>query len=341
MKNAVIVILLVAAVALGAFAFHQKNQISQLNTDNTALKQQLDAKTAEVEDARMAEHKAKVLQSALDESAAEANAKTLKVAELQQKLDTMPTNAPDAAPAKSTNGMAAFAAMFKDPKMKEMIKTQQKAVMGPMIEKQYAALFKQLNMSPEDAAKMKDLLTQKMLAGADIGMSMMDDSLDASQRADLGKQVKAEMDGFDNQIKDFLGDSNYSAYKTYEKSAPDRMTVGQFSDQLASGANPLSADQQEQLTQAMNDARTSFKWTTDYTDQSKIPDNGDFSAMFTEDKVNQFFTEKEQFDQQFLTRAQQILTPDQLKSFEEFQKNQRDLQAMGMKMAASMFGSKK
>jgi hypothetical protein len=222
--------------------------------------------------------------------------------------------------------------------MKEMIKTSQKSVMGPMIDKQYAALFHQLNLTPEQSAALKDLLVKKMLAGADAGMSLMDGSLDATQRAELTKQMKSDTDGYDAQIKEFLGSDNYPAFENYEKTVPDRMAVSQFSDQLAGGANPLSGDQQEQLAQAMTDARTSFKWTTDYN--NKTPANGDYASMFSEDKINQFTQEKEQFDQQFLARAQQILTPDQARTFEEFQKSQRELQIMGMKMAANMFAPK-
>jgi hypothetical protein len=339
MKNAILLLLLVAAFALGALAFHQNRQIARLTTDKAALAEQLQAKIAEAKNATMAEHKAKVLQSALDETAADVNTQTRQVADLKAKLAAAKTNAAAAA-GKGTNGVSALASMFKDPKMKEAIKTQQKAVLGPMVEKQYSALFKQLNLSPEQSVALKDLLTKKMLAGADVGMSMMDDSLDASQRADLAKQMKSETDAYDAQIKEFLGDNNFSAFQSYEKTVPDRMVVGQFNDQLAGGDHALTAGQQEQLAQAMNEARSSFKWTTDYTDQSKLAANGDMAAMFTEDKINQFLTEKEQFDQQFLSRAQQILTPEQAQRFAEFQKTQRDLQAMGMKMAASMFGSK-
>ena len=40
------------------------------------------------------------------------------------------------------------------------------------------------------------------------------------------------------------------------------------------------------------------------------------------------------------TRVQQILTPEQLKAFQEFQTSQRELQMAGMKMAAKMFAPK-
>src|ERR1035437_4924617 len=328
MKNIIIVILLVATIALGTFCLHQQNQITQTQSRLASVQSQLKEKSEADEKIMRAESRAKILQNALTETAAAAGEQSKQVAQLQKSLAATKTNA-------NTSGLAA---MFKDPKMKEMIKSSQKAFMGPMIDKQYAALFQQLNLTPEQAATLKDLLQKKMLVGADAGMTMMDGSLDASQRADLTKQMKSETDDYDAQIKQFLGDENYPAFQGYEKTVPDRMTVSQFSDQLASGASPLSNDQQQQLAVAMNDARTSFKWTTDYN--NKNPPNGDYASMFSDDKINQFTQEKEQFEQQFLTRAQQILTPEQATAFQQFQTAQRELQIMGMKMAANMFAPK-
>jgi len=218
------------------------------------------------------------------------------------------------------------------------MKSSQKAFMGPMIDKQYAALFQQLNLTPDQTAGLKDLLQKKMSVGADATMSMLDGSLDAGKLADSAKQMKSETDDYDAQIKQFLGDDNYPAFQNYEKTIPDRMTVSQFNDQLAGSATALNAEQQQQLIQAMNDARTSFKWTTDYN--NKNPANGDYASMFSDDKINQYTQEKEQFDRQFLTRAQQILTPEQATAFQQFQTAQRELQIAGMKMAAQMFAPK-
>ena len=335
MKNIALILLLAVSIALGALTFRQKNQLAETNSQLAAVETRLQAQTAMIESAKAAASRAKMLEAALKESAAAAGEQskqqTNQVAQLQTKLAAAKTNAP-------AGGLSALATMFKDPKMKEMIKSQQKAVMGPMIEKQYASLFRQLNLTPEESASMKDLLMKKTLAGADSGMSLLDGSLDASQRAELSKKTKAETDDCEAQIKEFLGADNYSAFQSYEKTVPVRYSVTQFNDQLGSGPNQLSADQQEQLALAMSEARTSYKWTTDYS--NKKPTDGDYAAMFSEDKVNQYAQEKEKFDEQFLAKAQQILTPDQIKTFADFQKTQRDLQMMGMKMAASMFAPK-
>ena len=329
MKNIFIALLLLASVTLGALFLKdraarqtQAAQLSETQARLAAVEAQVKEKSDAVESARFAENKAKILQETLTATAAHAEEKSKEVASLQA--------------AAKTNGVAnPLAAMFKDPKMKEMIKSQQKLVMGPMIEKSYAGLFKQLNLTPEQATGLKDLLQGKMLVAADLGMSLLDGSLDAAKRAELGKQMKVDSDDYDAQIKQSLGDENFKAFENYEKMMPDRMAVGQFNDQLTGAASPMSAEQQQQLIQALNQERTGFKWTTDYSNQK--PGDTDYAAMFSEEKLARFAQEKELFDQQFLGRAKTILTPEQYASYEQFQLAQREMQINAMKMAAKMF----
>jgi hypothetical protein len=334
MKNIILSILLIASVALGALYANQSGklrkqgaQLEEAQQKLAALEADLKEKSEAIEKAQETEAKAKLLQKTLTESTSAAVEQSKKSEELKQSL----------AEAKTNNPMHSMAAMFKDPKMREMMKSQQKAFMGPIINKQYSDLFKQLNMTPEQTATLKGLMQNKMLAGVDVGMSMMDDSLDASQRADLQKQVKSQTDEMDNQIKEFLGDENYKSYQSYEKSVPDRMAVGQFNDQFAGTPNALSADQQSQLVQALSDARNNFKWTSGLNQQNPGA-NGDMASLLTPDNIDKFVAERAQFDNNFLVRAQQILTPDQLNAYKEFQETQRNMQIAGLKMAGQMLG---
>ncbi len=329
MKNVAIAVLLLASVTLGALFFKehglrqsQTAQLAQAEARLAAVEAQGRDKSEAVETARFAENKAKILQETLTATAASAEEKSKEVASLQ-------------AAAKTNTAANPLAAMFKDPKMKELIKSQQKMVMGPMIEKSYAGLFKQLGLTPEQSAGLKDLLQSKMLVAADLGMSLMDGSLDADKRAELGKQIKTDTDDYDAQIKQFLGDENYKAFEGYEKTMPDRMAVGQFRDQLAGSGTPLGAEQEQQLVQALNQERTSFKWTTDYS--NKTPGDMNYAELFSEEKLDRFAQEKEQFDQQFLGRAKAILTPEQFAAYEKHQAAQREMQVNAMKMAAKMF----
>ncbi len=336
MKTLIITILAAATTVLGVWCVNlqgkiksQSVQLAQTEAQLAAVKVELQKEGEAIEHAKYAAANEKILQQVLTETEAGAAAQSKKTEHLEQSL----------AAAKTNNPMQGFAAMFKDPGMREMIKSQQKAVIGPMLDRQYGALFQQLNLTPEQTATLKDLLEKKMLAGTDAGFSMLDNTLDASQRADLAKQVKNQTDDLENQIKQFLGDASYQTFQNYEKTVPDRTVVSQFNDQLAGTATALSAQQQDQLTQAMGDARNNFKWTTDLNNKPDTA-NGNFASMFNEDSINRFAEDKARFDQQFLTQAQQILTPEQLTAFQGFQKAQRDLQIAGMKMAAQMFAPK-
>ena len=327
MKNFAVVLLLVAALALGALAWHQKNRLAQTRAQLAETQNQLSEKSGADERVAQAERKSKALQDTLVATSKFADEQSKQAEQLQQSLA-----------AAKTNGANPFAEMFKDPKMKEMLKSSQKAVLGPMIDKQYAALFQQLNLTPEQSATLKDLLQRKMSAGTDAGMAMLDGSLDAAQRADLAKQIKSQSDDFDAQIKQFLGEDNYPAFQAYEKTTADRMTVSQFNDQFAGGANALSPDQQQQLILAMSDERNNFKWTADYSNKNAL--NGDIGSMFSEERINQFTKEREQLDRQTLDRVRPILTLEQFDAFQQFQTSQRELQLAGMKMAAQMFAPK-
>lgn len=337
MKNLILSLSIIACVALGILAAEQQQKLGLKTEQLAAAQQQLQAaqaelkeKAAEIEDAKLAEQKNKILQKTLTESTSEVAAQSKKSEQLQQSL----------AEAKTNNPLHSMAAIFKDPGMREMMKAQQKAVLGPMIAKQYADLFKQLNLTQEQSAALKELIQNRMLVGADVGMALMDDSLDASKRADLTKQIKDQTDDINNQIKQLVGDDNYQAFQSYEKTVPDRMSVGQFSDQFAGTPNALSDTQQQQLIQAMSDARNSFNWTSGLNQQNAAM-NSDMGSLLTDDNINKFEQEREQFDNQFLSRAQSILTPDQLNAFKDFQVSQLKLQLAGLKMAASMYNPQK
>jgi len=334
MKNIILSILFVACAALAVVCFVQESKLQKQGAELAQSKQQLATlqtelkeKTDAIEAAKLSEVKNKILQQTLNESTTAAVEQSKKAEQLQQSL----------AEAKTNNPLHSISAMLKDPKMREMMKAQQKAVIGPMIAKQYGDLFTQLNLTPDQQANLKDLIEKRMLAGADAGVSMMDDSIDASQRADLVKQIKTQTDEVDSEIKEALGDQNYQAFQAYEKTVPDRMNVSQFNDQFAGTSSALSADQQTQLIQAMSDARNNFNWTSGLNQQNPGA-NGDVASLLTDENIDKFTQEREQFDDQFLARAQQILTPEQLQAFKAFQATQRQMQIMGMKMAKQMLG---
>src|ERR1051325_9794261 len=251
---------------------------------------------------------------------------------MSQQLATAKADA--AKEAKKNNPLSE---MFSNPEMKEMIKSQQKLVLGPMVDKIFGPFFQQNNLSDEQKATLKDLLLKKMLVGAESGMELMSGDLDPAKRQEIANKMKDDSAAYEDQFKKILGDL-YPQFQQYEKTQGDRLQLDQFREQIATSGSALSADQEKSLLQALGQQREGFKWTTDYSDESKVTAN--MSEYFTEEKLTRFADEKARYDQEMLARVQNILTPEQYTAYEKFVSAQRQMQIAGMKMAAQMFGTK-
>lgn len=331
MKNVIIGILLIVSVALGGLLIQKNNQAAQATTkfveaQNALVELQSSVAQKEERETNLREK----LEKSLAESAANAGtAAQLSVALTNRAVAEEKTNAKPANP---------LAEMFKNPEMRQMMKDQQKTVFATMVEKNFADFIKAQQLTPEQAATLKELIAKKMAAGADIGMEMMSGDLTAEQRADLMKQAKASTDAMTEELKQFLGDS-YPAYESYEKTLSDRMAVSSFRDQLSGSDMALNSNQEQQLIQAMSEERQGFKFTTDFNNQNDF--SQDIFSKFTEENMNTFFQEQDNLNQKYLTRAQTILSADQYAAYQKSLKSQQDMMKMGMKMAVSMFGNKK
>jgi len=320
---------------------HQTRKASQAQANAQALQQNVsDLQSSLAEQERQTTRS----REQLDQTRADQAAKVQEAAHLRATLQQSLTNqAPraisEAAAQTNSKRSNPFSEMFKNAEMKDMIKNQQKGVLGTMIDKNYGRLFSDLHLTPEQTSGLKDMILNKQLGAAEMGMSMFSGEDDASKRAEQVQQVKAASDAADTQIKQFLGDDNYAQFQAYEKTMGERMAVSGFKDQLGGGATALSGDQEQQLIQAMTQERESFKFTTDFSDKSKF--NGDFASMFTEDKMNVYLQEFERLNQQYLGRAQTILSPDQAAAFGKYLSGQQAMQKVGMQMAIKMFAPAK
>jgi hypothetical protein len=334
MKNLVIGVLLAATVVLGALYIRSNGKIAQ--TDAKLIAQEMEIADLEAEIAQRDERAAS-LRAKLEKTQEESVVNAGAAAQLSQALtNQVQTHAAEA----GTNAKPAnpFAEMFKNPEMRDMIKQQQKTVLGGMVDKNYAEFFKAMNLTPEQSAAMKDLVLNKMLGNADLGMEMMGGEMDAEKRAALTKQMKENTEALNEQIKALLGAENYSLYESYEKTIPDRMAVEQLKGQLDSNL-ALNANQEQLLIAAMSEERQGFKFTTDFSNQQDFSE--DMLSRFTEDRISLFLEEQDQLNQKYLDRAQTILSADQYATYQKSLKNQQEMMKMGMKMAASMFGTKK
>jgi predicted nuclease with TOPRIM domain len=326
-KNIALVVLVAALIGLAGLYLRQSTKIMEAEAVNAGLRDQLAELQSHLD---QQQERTVSLQTRLQNTREKAIAKSEEVSHLERAL----TNQTEAA-VQSKNPMAE---MFKDPQMKDFVKAQQKMVLSGMIDKNYASFFSRLGLGAQQAASLKDLIIKKSMVDAQTGMSMLSSSQDPDARTQIFEQSNAEKEGINSEIRQMLGEENYQDFLAYEKSQPERMSVGMFKDAQASGPTALSAEQEEHLIQALGEERQNFKFTTDLYDQTKIA--RDLSGNLSEEKVKQFQQERAQLDEKYLERARVILSDEQMPQFQKFLSSQSQLQNAALGMAAKMFGGK-
>lgn len=207
-----------------------------------------------------------------------------------------------------------------------------------IIDQTHGPFFQQLNLTPDQIARMKDLILKGTMAEVTQSMSLMHRRLDPARRAALIEELKRQKEDNRAQIRRLLGEENYLAFQAYEKTVPNRTMINQFNRKWRGSSNALSPAQQEQLLQALNTARAQYHWTTDLSRRNQ--DTHDLGIMLSEDNLKVCAREEEEFDRQFLIQAERILGPKQLAAFQQFQTRQRQSQLAGMKLATRLFAPK-
>jgi hypothetical protein len=138
--------------------------------------------------------------------------------------------------------------MMEQPEMQRLMAIQQKG----QLDSRYAALFKNLKLSPEQLDKFKTLLVEKQTALQDVlaaarsqGISLRDDP------EGFRKMVADTQAEVDNSIRATLGDEGFAKYQNYQETIPQRSVVNQLQQSLSYTGSPLSDTQAEQLIQIL------------------------------------------------------------------------------------------
>jgi len=317
-KQVVLVVLGISMVSLIGVCLFQRQQIQQLSQEQAALRRTME-QSAQTKNKRTVAKPEKTMPS---EAKPQEELIEARPAQVESKSATEPESP-----------MKDIASLMKNPGMKEMIRAQQKG----QIEMMYGPLFKCLQLTDAELESFKSLLLDKQMALVDSSMEMMNSAATPEEKKAAADRIKEMTASYDAQCKALLGDDNYTLYKSFEETQPERMQVAMFKGSLGS-ADPLSEEQEDSLIRAMHDERSTFKSAVPgFGDPQQMPD----PSQFTPEKITQLLEESAKLQEQYVTKAATILTPTQLEQFKANQKQQRAMQEMGMKMAVKMFGQGK
>jgi hypothetical protein len=230
----------------------------------------------------------------------------------------MPEASPDVKP-KDKGGF--LAGLLKDPAMRKMIAAQQATALRGF----YADFVKQAHLTPDEADKFFQLLSDRQSALMDSSANMM-----SSGKLDTGAMTAAT-DTANAALKDLLGPDRFSAYQDFEKTLGDRIQVQQFCQQLGSTGAPLQDYQSQALIQIMSQEQANMP-------NLQSPDGaGAQKALdMSPADIDQYSQQLTAMNQRVYNRAMSVLTQPQLSAFATYQQTMTTAKLAGLKMAQQM-----
>ncbi len=134
------------------------------------------------------------------------------------------------------------------PEVQALMTLQQKAA----VEARYAALFKSLNLTPDQAERLKTILADRATTMQDAAAIAREQGIDP-RRDPEGYQRLMESTRVDinNSIKAVIGETGFAQFESFETTLPQRNVVSQLQQRLSYTDTPLTAAQSEQLVQIL------------------------------------------------------------------------------------------
>jgi hypothetical protein len=139
----------------------------------------------------------------------------------------------------------AIRTLMSKPEVQALMSVQQKAA----IDARYASLFKSLNLSPEQADKVKTLLADRQTTMQDVMAAAREQGI--RDPAEIRKLMADAQTDINNSLKSVLGDAGAAQLQTYEQTMPQRNVVNQLQQRLSYTDTPLSQAQADQLVQVL------------------------------------------------------------------------------------------
>jgi hypothetical protein len=221
-------------------------------------------------------------------------------------------------------GNGGFRAVMSSPQFQKLMAIQQKA----MLDTSYGALFKILNLTPQQLEQFKGLMVQKQQAVMDAMQAAREQGINPRTDPDEFRQAIADAQAsVESQIQTQLGPAGYAAYQQYQQTLPQRNVTTQLQQSLSYTSTPLSDDQANQLIQVL--AQTA---------PAGASNGGGFAGMAPMGFGGGGMGGGATVTDQAITQAQGFLTASQVQALQQIQQQQQARQQMQQLMRAGRQG---
>lgn len=257
-KNYVILLLALTTVGGAALAWHEYQEIVSLRAAVADAKDRADEQAARLAALEKSNHGLQSQVASARHAAAAAQA-----AVAQEEEQSGPDNRRNDFRARMRARFAAVREAMAKPEVQAMIASERKAG----IEARYAALFRNLNLTADQADKLAGLLADRQSAVQDVWAAARDQGVNPrSDPAGFQNLIAQAQASVDDSIKSLIGDSGYSQLQNYDATMPQRNVVDTLQQRLSYSDSPLTAQQADQLVQILaSNAPTASGATTTRT----------------------------------------------------------------------------
>ena len=225
-------------------------------------------------------------------------------------------------------GLGNVPALLDNPEFSKLWNAQQKTA----LDARYAALFKNLNLSPADLDKFKSLLVEKQSSAMDVLAAARAQGLnpgDPTDRAQIATLLQNAQAQADSNIQQTLGDAQYAQYQNYEQTLPQRNVVNQLAQSLSYTDSPLQESQLEPLVGIL----------AANSPPANQGNGGGLAALFGGGTMGGGSGNRTSpITDAAVTQAQTVLTPTQVTALQQLQTQQQAGQAIGRMMRQSAAG---
>lgn len=228
--------------------------------------------------------------------------------------------------------MKSVAKMMENPAMNKMMEASQRGAISSM----YEDLMQQFNLTAEEEDYFMDLLMFRQMTQVEAAMKMMGGNLSEEEKEELQSQIQEATKLVKTEMKNFLNnDEDYENFDFFEKTAAERMMLSQAESTLAGTDQALSENTYHDLIEMMHEQKEGF----DFTSNLHNADNTDLSAeTFSSENMESFKRDQEELNRQILSKAERMLSAEQLNAFKDAINTFTELQNSQLEVAAQMFG---
>jgi hypothetical protein len=200
--------------------------------------------------------------------------------------------------------------LMKNPEFRKALRNQQRL----MVENELRDLPRVLNLSPEQAARLFDLM-------ADQGVKLLQLQWEGPANWQEGKSSKAAVSDLrkqnDAELTEILGERNMSELKEYRASMGSRAEVGALRGELARAPEPMREDQVEPMIAVVyaEQRRVDQELRDRFGSQSSGSQDPEYSAAQVELAIAA--------NKRIVESAQPLLSGAQLSAVKDFYERQR------------------